>query len=434
MDSVATDSRTPDEMFLVSGVGSYALLLSLLARDLLALDRLVRALGVSPALPLKLAARCAAVARLARDQGPLLRSALAHRRPRVRFRLSAFEATQLPDLPLSRQRLRALLELGPVSLAEGASADLRAADEALVRVEDDLRAVLGRASQGGGPAVALDEIVPVSSLAALAEESLRENHPQALDPGHGADECTFVLIHQVVELWFLIATRSLEEAIAALQGRPPALAEAARLVDGVSGVLRWVSDAIHLPETIGVGDYLLFRHQLAGSGMESPNFRKLQMLLQVPGEACLHAFRKGNLMTAEMEALSEGVSLDAAFRSAVIALGVVGPEDALPEQARKLAALFVPVGAADYRLDAVDLMRAMLRLSQQYKLWQTHHALMVETMIGTRPVLSVGDRTADDLPDGMGGLPYLRRVLNSALLFPVLGAAVNRAQPGGYRG
>jgi tryptophan 2,3-dioxygenase len=281
--------------------------------------------------------------------------------------------------------------------------------------------------------LALDDVVSASSLAALVEESLRENHPQALYPRHGADERTFVLIHQVVELWLLVAIRSLEEAITALQGRPPALPEAARLVDGVAGVLQWVGEAIHLPETIGVGDYLLFRHQLTGSGMESPNFRKMEMLLQAPGEARLRAFRELNLMTPELQELCERPSLDIAFRAAITELGVVGPRDPPEQQAHKLSALLVPAGTACGRRDVTDLMRAMLRLSQRHKLWQTHHALMVETMIGTRDILSIGDTTAADLPDGMGGLGYLRSVLNRPLLFPLLGAAVVRAQAGGRR-
>ena len=104
-----------------------------------------------------------------------------------------------------------------------------------------------------------------------------------------------------------------------------------------------------------------------------------------------------------------------------------------PRQTAAASRLFVPAGTACGRRDVADLMRAMLRLSQRHKLWQTHHALMVETMIGTRDILSIGGKTAADLPEGMGGLGYLRSVLNRPLLFPLLGAAVGRAQAGEHR-
>src|SRR5262245_53465350 len=48
--SVDADARTPDETFLACGLGSYALLLSLLDRELLALGRLVRRAAPSRAL------------------------------------------------------------------------------------------------------------------------------------------------------------------------------------------------------------------------------------------------------------------------------------------------------------------------------------------------------------------------------------------------
>jgi hypothetical protein len=97
----------------------------------------------------------------------------------------------------------------------------------------------------------------------------------------------------------------------------------------------------------------------------------------------------------------------------------------------KLSRLFVSTAADFGHRDAADLMRALLQLAQQHKLWQTHHALMVETLMGSRPILNIGDVTATEAPAGLGGLPYLRAVLNSPLLFPLLHAAVGRAQAGG---
>jgi tryptophan 2,3-dioxygenase len=429
---VDADARTPDETFLACGLGSYALLLSLLDRELLALRRLIRRAAPSRALARKAAARCATIARLAEAQGRPLRAVLLHRRPLLPYRLACADPAQLTDLPRARRWLRAVLAAGADALPEGVTACLRATHDALARLTLDLADLFRAAAQARDvPAVPLEAILPVTTLTALVDTSLRENHPQALRPGHGTDERTFVVIHQVAELWFLVAVRSLQEAIGRLQGDPPQVAEATRLVEAVAEVLKGLGHMIHLPETIGVADYLLFRGQLAGSGMESLNFRKLDLLLQSPGERALDALRRQHLLAPALEEACRGPSLDSAFRAALARLGILLADDPPEEVVVKLSRLLVPTAADFEHRDAADLMRALLRLAQQHKLWQTNHALMVESMIGSRPILSIGDVTAQEAPAGLGGLPYLRAVLNGPLLFPLLHAAVSRAQAGG---
>jgi tryptophan 2,3-dioxygenase len=433
MRSVDADALTPAEAFLACGLSSYVLLLSLVDKELLGLRRQLRRGPPSPALVGKGVARCARLAQLAERQGRLLRAVLLHRRPGLRYRLSGADPTRLTDLRQLRRRLRAVRAAVPEASPEGGcSAALRAADESLARVTEDLGDLLRAAAETrDAPAVPLEALISVTTLTALGDTSLRENHPQALRPGHGMDERTFVVIHQVAELWFVVAVRTLQEAIERLQGDPPMIQEATLLVDSLTEVLSWLGEMIHLPETIGVADYLQFRPQLAGSGMESPNFRQLQLLLQAPGQRGLDALKRQNLLTPGLDGACQGPSLDSAFRTALVRLGILSADDPAECVVLKLSRLFVPTAAHFEHRAAAHLMWALLKLAQQHKLWQTHHALMVETLIGSRAILSIGDVTGKEAPADLGGLPYLRAVLNSPLLFPELHAAVSRAQAGG---
>jgi tryptophan 2,3-dioxygenase len=234
-----------------------------------------------------------------------------------------------------------------------------------------------------------------------------------------SDERTFILSHHIIEIWLRSAIGSMRQAIDCLNTNQTSAAE--KHVRITSTIINFLRQAIHLPETISCADYLLFRDSLSGSGIESVAIRSFEILAGIKDPDYFEDLGAMHLLTPLLQQQSEMPSLYDSFLQLLVTRGVSATE---PPTARAISKLLQPTLATYEHRDLTDLLYALLKLSQEYKLWQADHVYMAASMIGQRPCLGVADFGAET---GVGRLEYLYRVLARSPLFPELWEAISYA-------
>lgn len=270
-------------------------------------------------------------------------------------------------------------------------------------------------------------------IVALADETLQDHHPYALDlswPG-SQDARTFIVLHQACEVWFRAAEAVTRAAIASMGARPARLREAQWCVERVAAILRLFAEMIRMPQTMSAADYLSFRGEIGhGSGAESHQFRAIEILLGVRDPRYRAGLEQMHLLTDELKHLFNTPSLASAFLDLAHSEGVIGNPDTVSrsEIARQLAALFLPTGVANPQADLMALAEGLLDVEQTLDEWRRVHLLMVDRMMGgQRPSLGVaGENATGGEHDSK---PYLVGTLDYARVFPELWEARNAVQP-----
>jgi tryptophan 2,3-dioxygenase len=239
------------------------------------------------------------------------------------------------------------------------------------------------------------------------------------NPDAASDERTFILSHHIIEIWLRSAIASVQRAIDCLNTSQTSAAE--KHVRITSTIINFLRQAIHLPETITCADYLLFRDSLSGSGIESVAIRHFEILAGIKDADYFEDLGAMHLLTPLLQKQCEMPSLYDSFLQLLVTRGVSATE---PPTARAISRLLQPTLTTYEHRDLTDLLYALLKLSQEYKLWQADHVYMAAIMIGQRPSLGVADFGEET---GVGRLEYLYRVLGRSPLFPKLWEAISYA-------
>jgi tryptophan 2,3-dioxygenase len=259
--------------------------------------------------------------------------------------------------------------------------------------------------------------LPSEALAALAAYAPAKAAKKNRDTA--SDERTFILSHHIIEIWLRSAIESVRDAIDCLNtGETSAAEHDVRLT---STIINFLRQAIHLPETISCADYLLFRDSLSGSGIESVAIRRFELLAGMRDANHFDDLRAMHLLTPSLRQESEMPSLYDSFLQVLVTRGITATE---PPTARAISKLLQPTHTTYENRDLTDMLYALIKLSQEYKLWQADHVFMAATMIGQRPSLGVADFGKES---GVGKLEYLYRVLGRSPLFPELWEAISYA-------
>lgn len=223
------------------------------------------------------------------------------------------------------------------------------------------------------------------------------------------DELMFIAVHQVFELWFKLLLADLTMAVDGLLEGPPDVWRESVIMKRVIDVLSFLTQQIHMPETMLPTDFLSFRGGLSpASGSESLQFRLLELLSGLRAQNYLQAVadlgeagepgqRRSLLSEAIWRALNTP-SLREAFLRALAARDVT------------ILDLYQDMAVRQQNYDLFVLAEQLIRYDEQFALWRTNHVQMVERMIGDRP--------------GTGGTKsgagYLRTTLNYPHFFPEL--------------
>ncbi len=102
------------------------------------------------------------------------------------------------------------------------------------------------------------------------------------------DEVTFIVVHQVFELWFKLVLRqlrSLRDALAPDVVPEESIAAACAGLDRCTRILRIANQHWEVVESLQTRDYLAFRDKLfPASGFQSAQLREIEILLGLPAE------------------------------------------------------------------------------------------------------------------------------------------------------
>ena len=275
------------------------------------------------------------------------------------------------------------------------------------------------------------DLVPEEMLVSLHKQTIQRHHPQCLDDMYtNNDERTFIISHQVSEIWFVAALAAMEEAIALLQRLEAPIFEAIALIRRATDIICLFSSIIQMPQTIGAADYLLFRPQLeTGSGAESIQFRLLELRGGLRDERYRSALEHMHLMTSELRQLWDAPSLNSVFLRLVASRGIINLQDSEEETAHRLTAIMFPIGMPNPHADLLELSEVLLDFEQQLDLWREIHIAMVDRMIGhQRPSIGIGGKKAQ-LSDN-DSKAYLLKTRTYERMFSVLWMARNYLQEG----
>lgn len=244
-------------------------------------------------------------------------------------------------------------------------------------------------------------------------ELLALQSPQS-NPAH-PDELLFIVIHQAYELWFKLILNELENAIR-LMNDGEAL-RAHHFVNRSVEVMKLLVMQIHLLETMRPVEFLEFRDRLMpASGFQSRQFREVEFICGMKDESIFRYFQsRPEMATALKKRLAEG-DVKEAFYALLGKLGFKIPKDAAslerkndePAIAQVLDVLRSIYQDPEKNLPLYMLTEGLLELDEQLGYWRSHHAVVVERVIGRKRGTG-----------GSSGVDYLRSTLGKRI-FPLL--------------
>ncbi len=116
------------------------------------------------------------------------------------------------------------------------------------------------------------------------------------------DECLFIVVHQIYELWFKLILRELTSARDCLRQNPVpdmSLAAATRSLRRVVTIFEQAIAHFRVMETLTTRDYLEFRDRLIpASGFQSAQLREIEILLGLEDETRIPLGREGSYKVA----------------------------------------------------------------------------------------------------------------------------------------
>ncbi len=358
-----------------------------------------------------------------------------HQPHEVRFRLASSDPRQIgswSDLTPMLARLPTVrLEAG-VSDAPRLVSQLRAHVTRLgalaEQVELRLRQwLLWMAALPAACAIAFTDFLRADELLQQTTDTLAVHHPQTGDPAYvSQDERTFVTAHRALEAWFSFVAAALQDAIVSLDGEatPEQIGQAIDCLTRCTEVFSLCQQAIELPTSMTVADYLEFRHQLAGgSGKQSSQFRTIELRLGRRGPAYLR--RIEDVLTEEMRAESSQPSLAMGITRLLEARGIFAPGASEVERAKAIAEqVYLPTAADTPHADLRELLEAAVALEAAWNLFGLHHLLMVERQTGKQGSMIASQSEQEGAQTGGAeppvhrhSKPYLLDALSAGSIF-----------------
>jgi tryptophan 2,3-dioxygenase len=210
-----------------------------------------------------------------------------------------------------------------------------------------------------------------------------------LSPGPEHDETLFIVVHQVYELWFKQILHELDH----LQERLSAgdLPRAEHALRRILTILKTLVAQLDVLETMTPLEFGSFRDRLeAGSGLQSRQFREIELALGRPPRAALERFAPESDERHRLERRWNAPSLWDAFARWLARRGHPVPaallerdvRDAIEPDAQMQRAL---IGVYRSDLEAARLCERLIDLDEGLQEWRYRHVKMVERTIGTKP-------------------------------------------------
>jgi tryptophan 2,3-dioxygenase len=435
-------AETVDEIMLCSGLYAYALWWHLQENDLKALLSYAETnLPITPEQcfeAIKRANRLVETDRIMLQQGIILRSELLRHPPHITFRFASANTSQLEAFHQVAWLTRQLEQkLGGLRLEPHASEVMNnrllnslkdlilTHRDSFSTIQRDFTDLIWAVHEQPAPrVVSFTEVVPEEKLFSHGKATMQKHHPQTLERFlHSNDELTFITAHQTFEVWFPTVIHSIQEATGFLRMRPARIWEAEGLARRVADLFYLFGRMIHIPQTMTAADYIEFRDQLkAGSGVESYQFRAIEISAGLRDEKYTYLMQKMQLMTDDLRLLWETPSLNDAVMEVLADRGIIAQADDKAMVAHKLGAVLRPSGAPNEHVDIMALAEALVRFEQNVELWRVNHIAMVTRMIGRK--IGTGADTYGSFADGENyptdSLPYLRNTLQYQKMFPAL--------------
>jgi len=422
-DAMAMQHRTVDDRIRYACLASGVLWLHLLGQELAAATEEVQRDGADHAFYRieKRLRRCQAVVGVIRQQSALVA---------LRFseRAGIADASLDERMPLLRATCNAAegLELNLRQTgATGGSARSRrltAAAAALLRTLEEsgqwLRSIVASCPTAAGPAgtqpdIAVAQAVDADLLLMPLRASLQAHPGAGKPPRDSLDELMFIVAHQTFELWVPATLARIVACTQALDALEPDIAAVEQDVREIAALFNLFATMIHIPQTMTTADYLLFRHELRGTGAESIGFRRLEIALGQRDPRFIEALRRRRWLTDEMAQALEGPSLSKAYLALLRWREIVpaGADDA--GAARAVARARLPTARIDERTAPIWLADAMVDVEQAVQLWRHRHLSMVDRMIGYT-------RSMEGAEGEQLGQSYLAQTLVYRPIFPYL--------------
>lgn len=255
---------------------------------------------------------------------------------------------------------------------------------------------------------------PLSYNSYLRVADLIELQGVRSDPAHH-DELLFITIHQTYELWFKQILHELDAAIIFLDA--DRVWQATRAVSRAVEIEKILVNQIHILETMTPLGFLGFREELnPASGFQSMQFREIEFVSGAKDERILGAFRDDEFADRRLQARFTAPSLHDAFFQLLSRRGMDAPADnATLTKAERAARYESRVRAVTAVLthfeqvqDLFTFADVLIAHDEYVLLWRTHHVVMVERMLGSKPGTG-----------GSEGVGYLRSTLDKKF-FPEL--------------
>jgi tryptophan 2,3-dioxygenase len=210
-----------------------------------------------------------------------------------------------------------------------------------------------------------------------------------LSDGPEHDEMLFIVVHQVYELWFKQILHELDH----LQGRlsKQDLPRAEHALRRILTILKTLVAQLDVLETMTPLEFGSFRHRLeAGSGLQSRQFREIELCLGLRRPAVLERFAAGSEDRRVLERRWAAPSLWDAFVRWLAQRGHPVPAAQLERDVRQpiapdagLQRTLIGVYRSD--LEAARLCERLVDLDEGLQEWRYRHVKMVERTIGTKP-------------------------------------------------
>jgi tryptophan 2,3-dioxygenase len=272
------------------------------------------------------------------------------------------------------------------------------------------------ARNGGKPTLEFTDRVPYDTYV-HASTLHRLQQPLSSDPG----EMSFLMVSQIMELYFGLTCYELRQAQAALReddiwSALAPLRRAALHLEGLNGAwkgLRWMTPA----------DFNRFRNLLGeGSGFQSAMYRHLEFLLGLRDAALIRPFRRQPEVHAELAATLAAPSVWDDVLALLARRGFDLPADLAGTTGRDFAVEHTPherVEAAWVEIYADAGPENQLRMlgevladvAEQFGDWRHHHLKAVQRTMGAKPGSG-----------GSAGLAWLQRSM-ARVVFPELWSA-----------
>lgn len=433
-------AKSTDEMLLCSGLYSYLLWWNLQAAELEALLHLAN--SEEPLTPekcyeaIKRANRCVEIGRIMLQQGVILRSELLRRKADIEFRVEDATPNQLVSYARASELTRQLEQVLPKFRLESSDPVVERLlnsltdlilnhSDTFTTIRRDYRELLWAIyEQPAQRVVKLSEVVPEEAILNYSQLTLQKYHPQVGQAGDASnDELTFITAHQTFEVWFPGVIRAIQGATNLLRQRPARVWEAEALARRVADIFGLFGRMIHIPQTMTAADYIEFRDQLkAGSGVESYQFRAIELSAGLRDNRYLTLIERMKLMTEDLKVLKDAPSLNDAVMELLLDRGIILADDPPLLRGQKIAEVLKPSGVDNTNVDIMALAESLVRFEQNIELWRNDHIAMVTRMIGRKA--GTGAATYGQLPHEeetyFDSLPYLRNTLKYRKIFTAL--------------